>query len=213
MVSDKMNAQKLAYEYIRERMLDGTYKGGMKLGEERLAGEIGVSRTPVREAIKRLEQEGLIKNKHIYNPTAQDLIYIYEMRIVLESFAAKRAAENMTPETIIELENTIKKSRDLLIKEGQSKNIYNSNQRFHELIINECKNPIMIERLEKARTIFYLFSLRLDIYNRPHLIDEHEEIYKAIKNKNEQLAGDLMAKHLSRDMSFTLEIIGREGQS
>jgi DNA-binding GntR family transcriptional regulator len=211
MVSDKMNAQKLAYEYIRERMLDGTYKGGMRLGEERLAGEIGVSRTPIREAIKRLEQEGLIKNKHIYNPTAQDLIYIYEIRIVLESFAAKRAAKNMTTETIIELENTVKKSRDLLM-EGQSKNIYNANQRFHELIINECQNPIMIERLEKAQTIFYLFSLKLDIYNRPHLIDEHEEIYIAIKNKNEQLAGELMAKHLSNDMNFTLEIIGRKGQ-
>ena len=139
------------------------------------------------------------------------MIYIYEIRIVLESFAAKRAAKNMTTETIIELENTIKKSRDLLM-EGQSKNIYNANQRFHDLIINECQNPIMIERLEKARTIFYLFSLRLDIFNRPHLIDEHEEIYKAIKNKNEQLAGELMAKHLYEDMNFTLEIIGRKGQ-
>ncbi|WP_419961472.1 GntR family transcriptional regulator [Psychrobacillus sp. BM2] len=211
MVSDKMNAQKLAYEYIRERMLDGTYKGGMKLVEERLADEIGVSRTPIREAIKRLEQEGLIKNKHIYNPTAQDLIYIYEIRIALESFAANRAAKNMTTETIIELENSIKKSRNSLL-DGHSKNTYNENQRFHELIINECQNPIMIEKLEKAQTIFYLFSLRLDIYNRPHLIDEHEEIYKAIKNKNEQLAGELMANHLYKDMNFTLEIIGRKGQ-
>ncbi len=211
MVSNKMNAQKLAYEYIRESMLNGTYKGGMKLVEERLAHEIGVSRTPIREAIKRLEQEGLIKNKHIYNPTAQDLIYIYEMRIVLESFAANRAAKNMTAEKVKELENTIQKSRDSLM-EGQSKNIYNANQRFHELIINECQNPIMIERLEQAQTIFYLFSLRLDIYSRPHIIDEHEEIYKAIKNKNEQLAGELMSKHLYKDMNFTLEIIGRNGQ-
>jgi len=211
MVSDKMNAQKLAYDYIRERMLDGTYKGGMKLVEERLAGEIGVSRTPIREAIKRLEQEGLIKNKQIYNPTAQDLIYIYELRIVLESFAAKRAAKNMTAETIIELENSIKNSRNLLMQ-GHTKNLYNETHYFHELIINECQNPIMIERLENARTIFYLFSLRFDIYNRPHLIDEHEEIYKAIKDKNEQLAGELMAKHLYKDMNFTLEIIGRQGQ-
>lgn len=210
MVSNKMNAQKLAYEYIRERMLDGTYKGGMKLIEERLASEIGVSRTPIREAIKRLEQEGLIKNKHIYNPTAQDLIYIYEIRIVLESFAAKRAAKNMTTETIIELENTIKKSRDSLL-EGPSINIYNANQHFHELIINECQNPIMIEKLETAQTIFYLFSLKLDIYNRPNLIDEHEEIYKAIKNRNEQLAGELMANHLYKDMNYTLETIGRKG--
>lgn len=211
MASNKMNAQKLAYEYIQERMLDGTYKGGMKLIEERLAEEIGVSRTPIREAIKRLEQEGLIKNKLIYNPTAQDLIYIYEMRIVLESFAAKRAAKNMTTEKIIELENTLKESRDLLMQ-GESKEIYNATQHFHELIINECQNPIMIERLEKAQTIFYLFSLRLDIFNRPHLIDEHEEIYEAIKNKNEQLAGELMANHLYKDMNFTLEIIGRKGQ-
>ena len=167
MVSDKMNAQNLAYEYIRERMLDGTYKGGMKLVEERLAGEIGVSRTPIREAIKRLEQEGLIKNKQIYNPTAQDLIYIYEIRIVLESFAAKRAAKNMTTETFIELENTIKESRNSLM-EGQSKDIYNVNQRFHEIIINECQNPIMIEKLEKARTIFYLFSQSL-IYIIVHI--------------------------------------------
>lgn len=211
MVSEKMNAQNLAYEYIQERMLDGTYKGGMKLVEERLAGEIGVSRTPIREAIKRLEQEGLIKNKHIYNPTAQDLIYIYEIRIALESFAAKRAALNITTENLIELENTIKESRNSLI-EGQSKNIYNATQRFHEIIINGCQNPIMIEKLEKARTIFYLFSLRLDLYNRPHLIEEHEEIYKAIKNRNEQLAGELMTKHLYKDMNFTLEVIGRKGQ-
>lgn len=211
MVSEKMNAQNLAYEYIQERMLDGTYKGGMKLVEERLASEIGVSRTPIREAIKRLEQEGLIKNKRIYNPTAQDLIYIYEIRIALESFAAKRAALNMTTENLIELENTIKESRNSLI-EGPSKNIYNATQRFHEIIINACQNPIIIERLEKARTIFYLFSLRLDLYNRPHLIEEHEEIYKAIKNRNEQLAGELMTKHLYKDMNFTLEVIGRKGQ-
>lgn len=210
MVSEKINAQNLAYEYIQERMLDGTYKGGMKLVEERLASEIGVSRTPIREAIKRLEQEGLIKNKHIYNPTAQDLIYVYEIRIALESFAAKRAALIMTTENLIELENTIKESRNSLI-EGQSKNIYNATQRFHEIIINVCQNPIMIERLEKARTIFYLFSLRLDLYNRPHLIEEHEEIYEAIKDRNEQLAGELMTKHLYKDMNFTLEVIGRKG--
>lgn len=65
MILDKKNAQKFAYEYIRERILNGTYSGGMKLVEERLADEIGVSRTPIREAIKTLEQEGLIKKSKL----------------------------------------------------------------------------------------------------------------------------------------------------
>lgn len=199
MVSDKKNAQKHAYEYIRDRMLDGTFKGGMKIVEERLSQEIGVSRTPIREAIRRLEQEGLIKKKHIYNPTVEDLKYIYEMRILLESFAAEKAAKFMTEETIKELKNTIKESRSL-----RSESIYISNQRFHDLIVNECHNPNMISILEKARTIFYLFSIKLDIYKRPLLIDEHEEIYKAIKNRDEQLAGELMANHLYNDMNYTL---------
>ncbi|QCR33085.1 GntR family transcriptional regulator [Lysinibacillus sp. SGAir0095] len=199
MVSDKKNAQKYAYEYIRDRMLDGSFKGGMKIVEERLADEIGVSRTPIREAIRRLEQEGLIKKKHVYNPTIEDLKYLYEMRILLESFAAEKAAKNMTSEKLKELGNTIKQSR-----KGQSESIYNANQLFHDLIVDECNNPSMIHILEKARTIFYLFSLKLDIYKRPHLIDEHEEIYMAIKDRNEQLAGELMAKHLYNDMNYTL---------
>lgn len=211
MVSKKMNAQHLAYEYIRERILDGTYKGGMKIVEERLASEIGVSRTPIREAIKRLEQEGLIKNKQIYHPTVQDLIYIYEIRIALESFAAKRAALTMSKESLEALEHTIKESRHLL-SEGQSINIYQVNQHFHELIIKESQNPILIDHLKKTQIIFYMFSLRLDLYNRPQLIEEHEEIYEAIKNRDSQLAEELMSQHLYKDMNFTLEIIGRKGQ-
>lgn len=83
---------------------------------------------------------------------------------------------------------------------------------FHELIINECQNPLIIEKLEEARTIFHLFSLRFDLYSRPNIIEEHEEIYNAIKDKNEELAGELMANHLQKDMNFTLEYIGRRGQ-
>lgn len=211
MVSKKMNAQHLAYEYIRERILDGTYKGGMKIIEERLASEIGVSRTPIREAIKRLEQEGLIKNKQIYHPTAQDLIYMYELRIALESFAAQRAALTMSKESLEALGHTIKESLQLH-SNSQSKNIYQSNQNFHELIIKESQNPILIDQLKKIQTIFYMFSLKLDLYNRPHLIEEHDEIYEAIKNRDAELARELMEQHLYKDMNFTLEIIGRKGQ-
>lgn len=199
MVLEIKSAQIYAYEYIRERMLDGTYKGGMKLTEERLAEEIGVSRTPIREAIRRLEQEGLIKNKKIYKPTEEDLINLYEMRILIESYAARKAAKNMSSETISELKQIIKQSR-----QEKAGNIYAVNQRFHDIITGECHNPVMIDILGKVRTTFHLFTLQADAYKRPLLVDEHEGIYRAIKERNEELAGELMAKHLERDKNFTL---------
>ena len=75
-----LNAQLLAYETIRHNIIHGDLPGGKKLIEERLAEQIGVSRTPIREAIRRLEQEGFIKNKRVYLPTKVDLKQLYEVK-------------------------------------------------------------------------------------------------------------------------------------
>ena len=204
MTLEAKNAHNYAYEYIRNRILDGSYRGGIKLVEERLAEEIGVSRTPIREAVRRLEQEGLIKNKRIYKPTKQDLLYLYEMRVLLESYTAKKAARNMSNETLNELKKTIEKAR-----QAQGESIYIANQRFHDLITNECQNPVITETLLRVRTVFYLVSLSIDFYKRPQIIDEHEAIYMAIKDRNEALASELMVKHLERDTDFTISELSK----
>ncbi|AOV06605.1 GntR family transcriptional regulator [Sporosarcina ureilytica] len=195
-------AQLQAYEIIRDQILDGTYPGGMKLVEARLAEEIGVSRTPIREAIRRLEQEGLIKRKKVYKPTETDLRHLFQMRILIECHAAKMAASYMIEEDIEELKTCIEIART-----GNSEEIVKANKKFHDMIVRECRNPIMIDTVDKMQSIIYLFSRAVVLYKRPFLIDEHELICQAIANRDPEQASTLMEKHLKADLEFSLEIV------
>ncbi|PYF04230.1 GntR family transcriptional regulator [Ureibacillus chungkukjangi] len=193
------NAYRLAYESIRNLILSGELIGGIKLVEERLAEKIGVSRTPIREAIRHLEQEGLIKNKRVYKPTKEDLIYSSELITLIESHAAKKAAENMTKEKLSQLKQILKES-----KNGSIDEIVSANKKFHDLILAECNNPVMLEEIQKLNTVFYLYRRLLIKNKRPLLYEEHEEIYQAIASKNGESASELMRKHLEMDLKYML---------
>ncbi|PIC64839.1 GntR family transcriptional regulator [Sporosarcina sp. P13] len=196
------SAQLLAYETIREQIITGSYPGGMKLVEVQLAEEIGVSRTPVREAIRRLEQEGLIKRKKVIKPTEKDLRHMFQMRTLIESHAAKMAATYMSPEIISKLRRSIH-----LAKTSDSQGIVKANKDFHDLIVQECRNPIMIDTVDKMQSIIYLFSKTVVQYQRPLLIEEHIKICDAIERRQPELASKLMEDHLKADLEFTLTIV------
>ncbi|HWK21675.1 MAG TPA: GntR family transcriptional regulator [Ureibacillus sp.] len=197
-----VNAYRLAYESIRNLILSGELVGGIKLVEERLAEKIGVSRTPIREAIRHLEQEGLIKNKRVYKPEKKDLIYSSEVITLMESHAAKMAAQNMTKEKLNLLKQTLKES-----KKGTVDEIVSANKKFHDLIIAECNNPIMVAEIDKLNAVFYLARRSLIKNKRPLLYEEHEEIYGVIASKNGELASDLMRKHLESDLKYMLRYL------
>ena len=193
------NAYRLAYQSIRNLILSGELIGGIKLVEERLAEKIGVSRTPIREAIRHLEQEGLIRNKRVYKPTKEDLIYSSEFITLIECHGAKMAAQNMTKEKLSQLRQVLKDS-----KKGTVDEIVSANKKFHQLIIAECNNPVMITELEKMNAVFYLSRRSLVKNKRPLLYEEHEEIFRAIAAKNGELASELMRKHLEMDLKYML---------
>lgn len=197
------NAYRLAYETIRKEILIGKLPGGSKLVEERLAENIGVSRTPIREAIRRLEQEGLIKNKRVYKPTKSDIINTFELRMLIECYAVRLAAKNMSFEKLNELKQAVENSRTFSIDEN-----VNANKHFHDLIVSECNNPIMIAEANKMNAIIYLFNCTFFKNNRPHLYEEHKEIYHAIKERDEELAVSLLQKHLEVDLQFILTFKG-----
>ena len=191
-----------SYEIIRDRILNGELPGGTKIVEEKIAGELGVSRTPIRESIRRLEHEGLIVNKKVVKPTEKDLRNRFQVRILLEGYSAQCAASYLTENEINSLYECVE-----IGKKGNFEEIMGANERFHEIIVNASKNPVMIDIIDQMQSIIFLFRKTVVFYNRPHLIDEHDEIYKAIKARDGQKAEFLMKKHLQADLDFCLHLI------
>ena len=137
-----------SYEIIRDRILNGDYPSGMKIVEERLAEELGVSRTPVRESIHKLELEGLIEKKRVVQPSEKDLRNIFQMRILLEGYSAKCAASYLLEDDLAALWDCIQIGRS-----GTNEEIMNANERFHDIIVNASRNSYMISTIDKMKSI------------------------------------------------------------
>lgn len=195
-------ASKQAYEAIRDRILSGDMPGGTKIVEEKLATELGFSRTPIRESLRQLSYEGLIVNKKVVQPTEKDLRNLFQVRSLLEGFSAKAAATYLPEEDLNALSNCIKIGR-----EGTVEEIMDANERFHEIIVQASHNALMIDTIDRMKSIIYLFRKTVVLYNRPRLIDEHEEIYEAIKARDGETAKKLMEDHLQGDLDFCLHIL------
>jgi DNA-binding GntR family transcriptional regulator len=193
-------AYQQAYEIIRGMIIGGSLAAGQKLTEESLAGILNVSRTPIRESLRRLEQEGLVVEKRVISPTEKMLRDIYSLRILLEGYGAFQAAAELTEVKIEVLRECIEKA-----KTGSKEDAMRSNTVFHDTIMEASGNKYMLDTYEKMRSIILLFRHDVVFYNRPNLQEEHEKIYQAIINRNSKLAESLMKTHLQHDLDFCLE--------
>ncbi|WP_429742981.1 GntR family transcriptional regulator [Bacillus salipaludis] len=191
-----------SYEIIRDKILNGELHGGTKIVEEKIASELGVSRTPIRESIRKLEQEGLIVKKRVVKPTEKDLRNMFQVRILLEGYSAKCAAFYLKENELQALNGCVEIGRTGTVEE-----IMEANARFHEIIVGASNNPVMIDIIDRMQSIIYLFRKTVVFYNRPHLIDEHEQLYIAIKERDGQKAETLMKEHLQADLEFCLHLI------
>lgn len=193
------------FAQIRENILSGKYKDGMELREISLGDELGVSRTPVREALRQLELEGLVKivpNKGAYvtSINSKDIKDIYIMRSMLEGLCAKWAARYITDEQIEELEEIIYLSEYYLNKkiQGKATQVTELDGKFH-LILYQAANSRMLGHIlrdfhkyvQVARTI----SVKSDDRARKS-IEEHKAILEAIKQKDETKAEKLAHEHI-----------------
>ncbi|MCZ8514297.1 GntR family transcriptional regulator [Paenibacillus filicis] len=191
-----------SYEIIRDMILQGDIPRGTKIVEEKLAAELGVSRTPIRESIRKLEQEGLIAGKMVINPTEKDLRNTFQVRMLLEGHASRCAATYL-PES--ELESLLECVR--IGRTGEIEEIMQANEKFHEIIVQASNNSFMIDIIDRMHSIIYLFRRTVVYYNRPGLIDEHEQIYETIKARDGDQAEVLMKQHLQADLDFCLHLI------
>ena len=191
------------FNAIENAILDGEYKDGDSLNELRISKELGISRTPVREALMQLELEGLVRNVPnkgavVIGVTEQDIHDIYEIRIRIEGLASRLCAENITEDELRALEKIVDLQEFYLMK-NDTEQIWKLDGDFHKIIYDASRSrPLRFtlsnfhNYIKKARDISVQTEGRAE-----KTVAEHRAILDAIKAHNGELAEQLTAKHIS----------------
>ncbi|MEW5910166.1 MAG: GntR family transcriptional regulator [Thermodesulfobacteriota bacterium] len=187
---------------LRNSILKGEYRPGERLTEEALCGRFKVSRTPVREALHKLEKEGFVKitpaaGARVADLSREEVFHIYDLLIVLEGAASRLASDKITPEQIHKLEEYNLRFENA-IEEKNFDLLFDINSRFHWLITEATGNPFLIEIRNNFRRLVDRIARIF-----PHIpgqcaesLLEHKKIIDALKGKNPSLAEFIMREHL-----------------
>lgn len=200
---DQYSLRGRVFHRIREDILNGKYKQNEALIETKISEEMGVSRTPVREAIRQLELEGLVtiipnKGAVVAGITAKDIHDIYAIRSLIEGLSAKWATMNITASQIAELEEIVYLSEFHLSK-GHLDQLLELDNRFHELLY-DCSNSKI---LRHVLSDFHHYVQRVrhaslsSIERAQKSISEHREILEAIKLKDFEKVEKLTNEHIN----------------
>lgn len=201
-VTDKYSLRGRVFHKIRDDILNGKYKENDELREAAIGEELGVSRTPVREAFRQLELEGLIrivpnKGAYVTGITSKDVQDIYLIRSQLEGLCAKWATERITREQMEEMEETVYLA-EFHVQKGHPEQIATLDNRFHEIMYEACDSK-MLEHLLKDfhQYVYRIRKQTLAQGSRGSASNlEHKEIMEAIKAHDGELASRLATKHM-----------------
>lgn len=189
------------FEHIETDILSGKYQKGENLTESKLSLELGVSRTPIREALRRLEQEHLIeespKGMVVVGISEKDLTDIFEIRAALEGKAAALAAQNYTDEQINIIREALEFQEFYLVKNDPDR-IKSMDSRFHETIYKMSGSTIFYDVLMPLhkKILKYRKASVSDSSRAAASIAEHRAIYEAILARDSELASRLVSEHL-----------------
>ncbi len=201
-VMDKYSLRGRVFHRLREDILSGKYEEHEELKEVAIGEEMGVSRTPVREAFRQLELEGLIQiipNKVAYvtGTTQKDVKDIYMIRSLLEGLCARWATEHITKEQLEEMEENVYLAK-FHAQKGHWEQLAELDNRFHDIMYEACDSKMLEHQLKEYHE--YVLRVRkktLSDENRGSKSnEEHEQIMEAIKAGNGELAERLANKHM-----------------
>lgn len=191
------------FEQLERDILSGNYARGELLTELRLSEELGVSRTPIREAIRRLEQENILEEAGrgvtVVGISKQDMLDMYEIRIRIEGLAAEWAAKRITDEELGQIRDTLELQRYYTEKSGShSDQIKNLDSQFHELVYRACGSRALTDTLiglHKKMTKFRMASVSKQS-RALQSVEEHEAILTALSAHDAAAAGEAMTAHV-----------------
>jgi DNA-binding GntR family transcriptional regulator len=198
-----------AYSLVLEAIDSGAYRPGDRLVESELAERFGVSRTPIREALQRMETQGLlVRDGRSLIVAALDhtqLAELYVVRAELEGLAARLAARHATPEEVRVLREMLEADR-ALVDDPQA--LSRANRRFHRQIHLASHNRFLIQQLELLhRSMALLASTSIAAQGRGRgTLDEHEAILRAIEAGDGEAADAALREHISRAFMTRLKL-------
>jgi DNA-binding GntR family transcriptional regulator len=198
------------YRALKTEIIKGSLKPGTKLSEGKIAEQMGVSRTPVREALKELAAEGFVKMNPnqavvVSNASVEDIQEVLQIRGVLEGLAARLATKTINEEEIKELEK-YQKQMEYYTKKDDVLAFSEMDAEFHELILNICGNNKLIQIRKNISDQAHRYRIRsLSIPGRlKYSLKEHQEIVEALKRKDAEQADRLSQKHIENVLANIL---------
>lgn len=214
----------VVFETLRDAIITQRIKPGARLMEIQLADEMGVSRTPVREAIRKLEIEGLVvmvprKGAYVAGVSMKDIHEVFEVRSALEKLAVTLAAERITDDELDSLERQVLRESEEEAKKEQMKTngdlnaIIYIDSSFHDIIYQAAHNQRLVQFisiLQEQLQRFRAASLSKPGRSKTAL-EEHKKIVEALSERNGQLAAKLAQQHIENAenaMIYTMEETG-----
>lgn len=202
------------YGHIKTSILSGHLNPGERLTEEHLAETLGASRTPVREALHRLESEGLIKIRKkrgfvVSRDSKEEVEEIFELRSILEGYALRVVSESVSEQTLYRLERFIRNAEESL-KRKKIEDVFKWNTRFHdtlhELVANKTRLHRLIVNMRK-----YVLRHRKDTLRYPdggrRSVKGHKKIVMALKLKDPDLCERVMREHIHEAKEDALQTL------
>lgn len=216
------NQSQRAYRHLRQKLLDGTVPPGSRLSYGSIGKEIGISATPVREAVGQLASEGFVElvpqlGAIVRSLTKDEAIELYELREALESFAVRRAADRMSPRQLVEIDENLRSSAELVAKVRRSgkqaaarsisRPFHSLDLAFHMILLEAAGNRRMLKVVGDSHMLTRIFQadrhpFRLDILETT--LTEHEAVAAAVRERDGAAAEEAMRRHIRNSLELTL---------
>ena len=207
----------VVFNTLRVAILKGELEPGERLMEIQLAERLGVSRTPIREAIRKLELEGLVlmiprKGAEVAKISEKSLRDVLEVRRSLEELAAELACQRMDAEALKDLEDA-QKAFIQAVESGETMTMAEADEHFHDVIYMGTDNTRLVQILNNLREQMYRYRLEYikDAEKRQILLVEHESILRAIRSRHVAEAKEAVRAHIdNQEITVSKNIKERE---
>lgn len=213
-----------AYLYIRRKIASGELSAGHSISELSLAKQLGISRTPIREALRQLAAEGMLgqnsnRKAVVANLTRQDIVDLYELREALEGYAVGKAARQSAPQPVLDrlqgLTNAILALKEELDQSNKAELDREQMQRFvaydlafHTLLMRLAANDRMLKVVNETRVLIRIFAIRRHGHTGLLLADihrRHSEVVRGIAEQNPERAVRAISEHIQLSLRERLD--------